>query len=284
MRRAKQPPRAAVVWLAAVALLLGGAGAGPPYLYVDGAIPTFKPAMFGGAKRLMGCTAVKVAPRYLDGGKITNAEALRGSIAVIDRDPPEKTSNRVSFVDKARQVQAAGAVMAVMVNHKEENLRPGHPLSAADPGITMPVIGVPLSWGQKILSSRRVDLLWDIDDLPGDPAASSSCVATEEDEMVLLAHGLFSRATQLSVGKRYPEALNYFNRAHGIFPRHADAVNNAGVELGRNEQHAAALKAFNRAVSLEPSNRNYQANHRLATKNARDHRRIAESDDVWAPS
>ena len=67
-------------------------------------------------------------------------------------------------------------------------------------------------------------------------------------------------------------------------PRHADAVNNAGVELGRNEQHAAALKAFNRAVGLEPSNRNYQANHRLATKNARDHRRIAESDDVWAPS
>ena len=74
------------------------------------------------------------------------------------------------------------------------------------------------------------------------------------------------------------------HRAHGIFPRHADAVNNAGVELGRNEQHAAALKAFNRAVGLEPSNRNYQANHRLATKNARDHRRIAESDDVWAPS
>ena len=48
--------------------------------YVDGAIPTFKPAMFGGAKRLMGCTAVKVAPRYLDGGKITNAEALRGQL------------------------------------------------------------------------------------------------------------------------------------------------------------------------------------------------------------
>ena len=74
--------------------------------------------------------------------------------------------------------------------------------------------------------------------------------------------------------KRYPEALELFTRATAFHPRYADAHNNRGVELGRKKQHAAAVKAFNSAAAIEPSNRQYQANLALARKNAREGRRI----------
>ena len=98
--------------------------AGPPYLYVDGESVLFKNALFGPAATITGCRSVKANPRYAETATLQNAAAIAGNIAVIDRDPPEKPADsRLSFVEKAQRAEAAGAVMVVMVNTKEEMLR-----------------------------------------------------------------------------------------------------------------------------------------------------------------
>lgn len=97
--------------------------AGPPYLFADGESVLFKPALFGPAAIVTGCHCVRANPRYAE-TTLRNAATINGNIAVIDRDGPEKTgSARISFVEKARRAEAAGAIMAIMVNTKEENLR-----------------------------------------------------------------------------------------------------------------------------------------------------------------
>lgn len=117
-----QRPVGAVALLLLAALQISSAG--PPYLFVDGATVLFKPAMFGPAAIVTGCRCVKASPRYAETARLQNAAAMVGNVAVIDRDPPEKTgSARLSFVEKARRAEAAGAVMAIMVNTKEEMLR-----------------------------------------------------------------------------------------------------------------------------------------------------------------
>ena len=101
--------------------------AGPPYLYVDGESVLFKNALFGPAATITGCRSVKADPRYAETATLRNAAAIAGNIAVIDRDPPEKPADsRLSFVEKAQRAEAAGAVMVVMVNTKEEMLRCAH--------------------------------------------------------------------------------------------------------------------------------------------------------------
>eukprot|EP01043_Picozoa_sp_COSAG02_P008004 COSAG02_NODE_248_length_27133_cov_45.131723_22_plen_173_part_00 len=114
-------------WVSTAAALLAVmevCAAGPPYLYVDGESVLFKPALFGPAVIVSGCSSVKASPRYAETAALHNAAEIAGKVAVIDRDPPDKTgSSRLSFVEKAQRAEAAGAVMAVMVNTKEENLR-----------------------------------------------------------------------------------------------------------------------------------------------------------------
>lgn len=114
-------------WVSTAVALLAAmpvCAAGPPYLYVDGESVLFKPALFGPAVIVTGCHSIKANPRYAETAALHNAAEIAGNVAVIDRDPPDKTgSTRLSFVEKAQRAEAAGAVMAVMVNTKEEMLR-----------------------------------------------------------------------------------------------------------------------------------------------------------------
>lgn len=114
-------------WVSTAAALLAVmqvCAAGPPYLYVDGESVLFKPALFGPAVIVSGCRSVKANPRYADTATLHNAAEIAGKVAVIDRDPADRpAASRLSFVEKAQRAEAAGAVMAVMVNSKEEMLR-----------------------------------------------------------------------------------------------------------------------------------------------------------------
>lgn len=77
----------------------------------------------------------------LDGcGPATNPDELAGKIALIDR-------GTCSFVDKARNAQAAGAVGAIVVNN-QGNAPPG--LGGAGADVTIPVVSLGAADGNRI--------------------------------------------------------------------------------------------------------------------------------------
>jgi hypothetical protein len=94
-------------------------------------------AAFGAALTLAGVTSQAVlvvdavAPTSDGCDLITNAAALAGRIAVIDRGV-------CTFVIKAKAAQDAGAIGCILVNNAAGALAPG----GADPTITIPVVGI----------------------------------------------------------------------------------------------------------------------------------------------
>ncbi len=98
---------------------------------------TANPAAFGAALTLGGVLSPAVlvvdavAPTGDGCDAITNAAALAGNIAVIDRGV-------CTFVIKAKAAQLAGAIGCILVNNAAGALAPG----GADPTITIPVVGI----------------------------------------------------------------------------------------------------------------------------------------------
>ena len=72
---------------------------------------------------------------------ITNPAAVAGKIALVDR-------GSCTFVSKAKNLQAAGAIAAVIANNVAGSPPPG--LGGADPTITIPVVSVTLPDGNTI--------------------------------------------------------------------------------------------------------------------------------------
>ena len=77
----------------------------------------------------------------------------------------------------------------------QELLRPADK-GGAGADITIPVVGVPASVGANILRSRRIDLLWDVDELPA--VGQVACQAEPENDMITTGHGLFNLAAEMS--------------------------------------------------------------------------------------
>ena len=256
------------------ALLLSPARAGPPYLFADGKRHDFRLAMFGGSMEAVGCKVHRAVPS-LANTELRNAAQIRGGIVLIERDGPKVSdADRLSFVEKARRAQRAGVVLAIMTNYDDTMIRP------ADSGgkgkdISIVVIAVTKSVGQLLQRAKRVDLLYDTQDVPatGSRGDNKGCTLSPVDEMVALASKTFQLGTELANNEQHSEALAAFQRALGIHPRHADAWNYLGVELGKQNRHSLAHRAFRNAVKMEPGNPNFNANKRLAQKKERDERR-----------
>jgi hypothetical protein len=92
---------------------------------------------------MVDCVAAWALPRMAE-SDLTNGATLRGKVALVDR-------GGVPAVDKARRVQAAGAIACAIVNSNDKAWRPGGHMPAgaalADVGadILIPVIVVPRS-------------------------------------------------------------------------------------------------------------------------------------------
>ncbi len=104
----------------------GNAAFGPqPPFSVSGTVVLVQDA--GGASTTDACEA------------LTNAAAINGNIALIDR-------GNCTFILKAQAAQAAGAIAVIIANNVAGNLAPG----GADPSITIPVVGITLADGNTL--------------------------------------------------------------------------------------------------------------------------------------
>src|SRR5262245_9084095 len=97
-------------------------------------------AAFGGAVSLAGVTGNVVLVQDAGGVSpndgceaITNAAAIAGNIALIDR-------GNCAFVLKAAAAQAAGAIAVIIANNAAG--LPPNPMGGSDPSITIPVVGI----------------------------------------------------------------------------------------------------------------------------------------------
>jgi hypothetical protein len=92
---------------------------------------------------LVDCAAAWAWPRLAD-ADLTNGPSLRGKVALVDR-------GGVPAIEKARRIQATGALACAIVNTNDKAWRPGGHMPAGateeDVGadITIPVIVVPRS-------------------------------------------------------------------------------------------------------------------------------------------
>jgi hypothetical protein len=86
-------------------------------------------------------------PTTFDGcTAFTNADAIRGNVAMIDRGGPPAPAPACTFVKKARNAQAAGAIGVVIVDNSRETCTP--PTLGGDAtDITIPVFSIGLTDG-----------------------------------------------------------------------------------------------------------------------------------------
>eukprot|EP01043_Picozoa_sp_COSAG02_P062020 COSAG02_NODE_8458_length_2565_cov_2.719789_2_plen_823_part_01 len=135
-----------------------------PTLVVGGyRVPEVATAQFGASHAALdACIAVQVEPILAD-RDLENALELTGHIAIIRR-------GACSFVSKARRAQQAGCTGVIFVNTDEELFRIGGERGDAD--ITLPIVGIRASDGDKILQSSDAHVVslfytWSDDDADG---------------------------------------------------------------------------------------------------------------------
>jgi len=89
-------------------------------------------------------------PTTTDGcSALTNASAVAGRIALIDRGSPPAPAEPCTFVKKARNAQAAGAIGVIIVDNVRENCSaPSMGGTAAD--VTIPVISITTNDGDAL--------------------------------------------------------------------------------------------------------------------------------------
>eukprot|EP01043_Picozoa_sp_COSAG02_P076189 COSAG02_NODE_16062_length_1116_cov_1.726647_1_plen_192_part_10 len=174
-------------------LMIHTSHAGPPYAFFttrpDSARPwamatwgssDFKAALFGrGWNKVTHCPFVTAEPR-LANTPLSNADAVRGKIALVHRDPETQKKGRTSFVQKVLYAQQAGAVAVVVVNYKNDVLRPADVARGHDgpvglgKTVTVPVIAVPQLVGEQLARAEHglLSLRYDRDDMPDLPLAA----------------------------------------------------------------------------------------------------------------
>ena len=182
----------------------------------------------------------------------------------MHRDPDNVKKGRTSFVQKALHAQNAGAVMAIVVNHKNDRLRPADVARGHDgpvglgTTVRIPVIAVPHRIGQQLLAEPRalLSLLYDYDDAPmpasfdGEPV----CVVQTPGAALLAAQQHYQDGVSLRTAKRQDEAAESFRQAVSLHPRHADALNEYGSVLSNHKKlHRQAGRLFHRAMDVEPT-------------------------------
>jgi hypothetical protein len=86
------------------------------------------------------------ATPYFAETDLTNANELRGCIVIIKR------GGGVSFFDKARRAQEAGAVAAVVINQDDRPFIAHHEPTDRVEGILIPVVCMPLGAGEELLT------------------------------------------------------------------------------------------------------------------------------------
>ena len=136
--------------------------------------------MGSGWKEVTNCRFITAEPR-LANTPLSNGDAVRGKIALVHRDPENTKQGRTSFVQKALYAQQAGAIAAVVVNYKNDVLRPadvarGHdgPVGLGNT-VTIPVIAVPHRIG--VCVCLRISLCASLRNLLSLSACLSVCLS-----------------------------------------------------------------------------------------------------------
>ena len=267
-------------------LLVHTSHAGPPYAFFatrsDSSRPwvisqwgssDFKAALFGrGWKEVTHCHFVTAEPRFAN-TPLSNADAVRGKIALVHRDPENQKNGRTSFVQKVLYAQQAGAVAAVVVNYKNDVLRPadvarGHdgPVGLGNT-VTIPVIAVPQRVGEQLAHAEHglLSLRFDRDDIPElPPAGEPTCLVQAPGDHIAAAQQHYQDGVGLDSEKRSAEALESFKMAIALHPRHADALNGLGSALSNKKRlHRKAGVLFQRAMAVEPDEPLFARNKRI---------------------
>jgi len=288
-------PRA-LVSVVLLLLLLHWTHAGPPYAYFhtrhtgkssntgNGKIGNgwavtrwgpgdYKPALFGvGWSEVTACRMVTAEPRFA-GEPLSNSDEVRGKIALVHRDPEGVKKGRTSFVQKALHAQQAGAIMAIVVNYKNDMLRPADVARGHDgpvglgTTVTIPVIAVPQRIGQQLAQTENgmLSLIYDIDDWPlPDETSEPVCVVQTPGEHIAAAQAHYQDGVSLESAKRPAEALEAFRSAIALHPRHADALNGLGSVLSNHKkQHRKAGVLFQAAMAVEPDEQLFARNKKI---------------------
>lgn len=271
-----------LLWL----LLLHTSHAGPPYAFFATRADTtqswswsnwgsgdFKAALFGsGWNEVTNCRFLTADPRLAD-KPLQNARDMSGKVALVHRDP-ENAKNRTSFVQKVLHAQQAGAVAAVVVNYKNEVLRPadvarGHsgPVGLGH-NVNIPVIAVPKRIGEQLERAKHglLSMTFDHDDMPEMPSSADEpiCVVQTSGDHLAAAQKHYHDGVSLDSAKRHVEALVSFKLAIALHPRHADALNALGSVLSNHKHlHRKAGHMFQRALAVEPDEALFARNKRV---------------------
>lgn len=201
--------------------------------------------MGSGWNEVTNCRLITAEPR-LANTPLSNGDAVRGKIVLVHRDPENFKQGRTSFVQKALHAQQAGAIAAIVVNYKNDVLRPadvarGHdgPVGLGNT-VKIPVIAVPHRIGEQLASAQHglLSLVFDSDDMPEIPAVSEEpvCVVQTPDAHLASAQQHYQDGVSLDSAKRQSEAMEKFKAAIALHPRHADALNALGSILS-NHKH-----------------------------------------------
>lgn len=245
-----------------------------PWSLVNWGSGDFKPALFGkGWNEVTNCHFVTAEPRVAN-KPLSNADVVRGKIALVHRDPENLKKGRTSFVQKALYAQQAGAVAAVVVNYKNDVLRPADVARGHDgpvglgKKVTIPVIAVPQRIGEQLASAQHglLSLVLDVDDVPEMPAPAERpvCLVQTPGDHLVAAQQHYQDGVSLDSAKRPQEALESFREAIALHPRHADALNGLGSVLSNhNHRHRKAGVLFQRAIEVEPDEALFARNKRI---------------------
>ena len=260
-------------------LLLPSTSSGPPYAclatppagngrqwsVVNWGSGDYNAALFGALwSEVNNCQLITADPR-LANAPLLNAADVRGKIALVYRDPDNVKKGRTSFVQKALHAQNAGAVMAIVVNHKNDRLRPADVARGHDgpvgigTTVRIPVIAVPHRIGQQLLAVPHalLSLMYDYDDMPEPTSyavAPPVCVVQTPGDALQAAQQHYQDGVSLRSAKRQDEAAEAFRKAVALHPRHADALNELGSVMSNHKKlHRQAGKLFHRAMDVEPT-------------------------------
>ena len=283
-------------------LLLPAVDGGPPYAYstsprnAEQWVVTpigpqdFKAALFGGSAEVINCGYVTAEPR-LANASLTNAAAARGKVVLVHRDPENVKTGRTSFVQKALHAQAAGAVMVIVVNHKNDMLRPADVRKGHDGpvglgrNVTVPVIAVPQRLGQQLLAQPRtlLSLHYDVADSPPvhHGAEPPVCVVQSPGAPIVAAQQHYRAGNAFDQAKKPAEALAAFSEAVALHPRHADAINAMGsVTQNLQKRALRAQRLFEKAVALEPNEPLFARNRKISRNVWRAQHSVSGADEA----